>query len=73
MTARNYYFGSFHLVCDRKPEKCKGYLRNKIESGTSDVNIKTKQPLTEIVTVIFYATYSSDIIIEDGKVHIKSF
>ena len=44
-----------------------------MDSGTIDVNIKSKQVLTETVTVIVYATYSSDIIIEDGKVHIQYF
>ena len=34
--------------------------------GTIDMNIKTGTVLAETVTVIVYATYSSDIIIEEG-------
>ena len=44
-----------------------------MSSGTIDINIKTGTPLTETVTVIDYATYSSDIIIEDGRVLLTTF
>ena len=44
-----------------------------MDSGTIDINLKTKRPLTETVTVIFYATYSSDIVIEDGRVYVQNF
>ena len=40
---------------------------------TIDINLKTKRPLTETVTVIVYATYSSDIGIEDGRVYVQNF
>ena len=69
----DYYGGSFLLAWDRTPDKCNRYHRHKMDSGTIDVNIKTKQPLTETVTVIVYATYSSDIIIEDGRVYVQNF
>ena len=42
-------------------------------SGTIDINIKTGTVLPETVTVIVYATYSSDIIIEDGRVLLTTF
>ena len=44
-----------------------------MESGTIDINLKTKTPLKETVTVIVYATYSSDIVIEEGRVHVQNF
>ena len=46
------YGGSFLLTWDRTPDKCNGYHRHKMDSCTIDVNIKTKQPLTETETVI---------------------
>ena len=44
-----------------------------MSSGTIDINIKTGTPLAETVTVIVYATYSSDIIIEDRHVLLTPF
>ena len=44
-----------------------------MDSGTIYVNIKAKQPFTETVTVIDYATYSADNIIEDEKVYVQNF
>ena len=73
ISLNDYYGGSFLLAWDRTPDKCNIYHRHKMDSGTIDVNIKTKQVLTETVTVIVYATYSSDIIIQDGKVHVQNF
>ena len=61
------------LAWDRTPDKCNRYHRHKMRSGTNDINIKTSKPLTETVTVIVYATYSSDITIEDGKVLVENF
>ena len=44
-----------------------------MSSGIIDINIKTRTVLAETVTVIVYATYSSDIIIEDRPVYHTSF
>ena len=41
--------------------------------GTIDINIKTGTVLAETVTVIVYATYSSNIIIEEGHVYHTTF
>ena len=41
--------------------------------GNIDINIKTRTPLNETVTVIVYATYLSDIIISNEKVHLTTF
>ena len=69
----DYYRVSFLFAWDRTPDNCKRFHRHKKDSGTIDINIKTKVPLKETVTVIFYATYSSDIIIQDGIVHVQNF
>ena len=69
----DYYGGSFLIAWDRTPDKCNRYHRHKMESGTIDINLKTKTPLKETVTVIVYATYSSDIVIEEGRVHVQNF
>ena len=73
ISLEDYFGGSFLLAWDRTPDKCNRYHRHKMDSGTIDINIKTKRPLTETVTVIVYATYSSDIVIEDGKVLVQNF
>ena len=73
ISMEDYYGGSFLLAWDRTPDKCNRYHRHKMGSGTIDINIKTRKPLIETVTVIVYATYSSDITIEDGKVDVQNF
>ena len=73
ISLEDYYGGSFLLAWDRTPDKCNRYHRHKMDSGTIDINIKTKTPLRETVTVIVYATYSSDIVIEDERVYVQNF
>ena len=64
----DYYGGSFILAFDRSTDKCNRFHRHIPDSGSMDINIKTKNPLAQSVTVIIYATYSSDIIIDDNKI-----
>ena len=73
ISLEDYYGGSFLLAWDRTPDNCNRYHRHKMSSGTIDINIKTGTPLAETVTVIVYATYSSDIIIEDRHVLLTTF
>ena len=61
-----YYRGSFLLALDRTPDNCS---RHRMGSGAIDFNVKTGTALTETVTAIVYATYSPDIIVEDGRVY----
>ena len=60
----DYYGGSLLLVWDRSPDKCNRFHRHEMDSGTIDVNIKTNVSLTDTVTVIIYATYSTDLTID---------
>ena len=69
----DYYGGSFLLAWDRTQDHCNRFHRHKMDSGTTDIIIKTKDPLKETVIVIVYATYSSDIIISKEKVHLATF
>ena len=73
ISLEDYYGGSFLIAWDRTPDNCNRYHRHKMGSGTIDINIKTGTPLPETVTVIVYATYSSDIIIEDRRVLLATF
>ena len=73
LTLDDYYGGSFLIAWDRIPDKCNRYHRHVMGGGNIDINIKTRTPLTETVTVIVYATYSSDIIITKEKVHLATF
>lgn len=58
--------GSFLLVFDRSKEKCNRFHRHPTEGGVVDINIRTKTNLTNTVTVLVYATYSSEVIIDDA-------
>ena len=70
----DYYGGNLLLVWDRSPDKCNRFHRHEMDSGSIDVNLKTKTPLASTVTVIIYATYSTDIQIdEDNNVLINRF
>ena len=73
ISLEDFYVGSFLLAWDQTLDKQNRYHRHKINSGTIDINIKTKTPLRETVTVIVYATYSSDIVIEDERVYVQNF
>ena len=73
ISLEDYYGGSFLLAWDRTPDNYNRYHRHKMGGGTIDINIKTQTALTETFTVIVYATYSSDIIIEDGRVLLTKF
>ena len=68
----DYYGGSFILAWDRTPEDCYRFHRNTMDSGSIDINIQTKTVLPHTVTVIVYATYSSDIVTKHGDVNMQS-
>ena len=73
VSIEDYYAGSFLLVWDRTPDKCNRFHRHEMDSGSIDVNIKTKSSLTETVTVIIYATYSTDLTIDMDRVIVPIF
>ena len=52
ISLEDYYGGSFLLAWGKTHDICNRYHRHKIDSGTFDINIKTKTPLRETVTVI---------------------
>ena len=68
-----YYGGSFLLAWDRTQDNCNRFHRHKMDSGTIDFKIKTEVPYKETVTVIFYATFSFDIFLQDEIVHVQNF
>ena len=68
VTYDDFYGGSFLLVWDRTQDKCNRFHRHQQPSGSIDVHIRTKTPLTETVTVVMYATYSTDLILKGDKV-----
>lgn len=65
ITESDYVGGCFLLAFDRSKEKCNRYHRHPHDSGTIDINIRSRANLTSTVTVIIYATYSSEILIDD--------
>ena len=73
VTYEDYYGGCFLLVWDRTKDKCNRFHRHQQESGSIDVHIRTKAALTETVTVVMYATYSADLMLEGDKVITPNF
>ena len=74
ISMKDYYGGNLLLVWDRSPDKCNRFHRHEMDSGSIDVNLKIKAPLVNTVTVIIYATYSTDIQIdEDNNILINRF
>ena len=67
ITQSDYIGGNFFLVFDRSKDKCNRYHRHPHDSGTIDINIRTKEPLAKTIIVFVYATYSSEIIIDDSN------
>ena len=60
----DYYGGNMLHVWEWLPDKCNRFLRHEMDSGSIDVNLKIREPLPNTVTVIIYATYSTDIHID---------
>ena len=71
VSKESYLDGSFLLVWDRTPDKCNRYHRHQMEGGTLDTNINLKTSVDDTLTVIIYATYSTDLIIDDKNNVIK--
>ena len=62
ITYNDYYGGSFLLVWDRTQDKCNRFHRHEQDSGSIDVYLKTKTATSKTVTVVIYATYSTDLL-----------
>ena len=73
ITMDDYYGGSFMLVWDRTPDKCNRFHRHVMDSGSMSINLKTSTPLPNTVTVIVYATYTKDLIIDGDRVITEAF
>jgi hypothetical protein len=67
ITQEDYLGGCFLLAFDRSMEKCNRFHRHPSDSGTIDINIRTRTNLPTTVTVVVYATYSSEIVIDDAN------
>ena len=73
ITMEDYYGGSFILAWDRTQDKCNRFHRHISDSGSISINLKTRTVLTNSVTLIIYATYSKDLIIEGDNVLTTAF
>ena len=73
ITMQDYYGGSFMLVWDRTPDRCNRFHRHITDSGSISINLKTRAPSQQTVTVVIYATYSKDLIIDNDKVLTDAF
>ena len=73
ITMQDYYGGSFMLVWDRTPDKCNRFHSHITDSGSISINLKTQEPVQQTVTVVIYATYSKDLIIDGERVLTDAF
>ena len=73
ITMEDYYGGSFILAWDRTQDKCNRFHCHISDSGSISINLKTRTVLTNSVTLIIYATYSKDLIIEGDNVLTTAF
>ena len=73
ITMEDYYGGSFMLVWDRTQDRCNRFHRHITDSGSISINLKSRQALARTVTVIIYATYSKDLVIDGDKVLTDAF
>merc|ERR1712208_204025 len=69
----DYYGGSFMLVWDRTQDRCNRFHKHITDSGSISINLKSRQALARTVTVIIYATYSKDLVIDGDKVLTDAF
>ena len=69
----DYYGGSFFLVFDRSADKCNRFHRHIPDSGTMDINLKLHSAHANNITVIVYATYSSDLEFNPKTLEVKKF
>ena len=51
ISMEDYYGGCFILAWDRTPDKCNRFHTHEMDSGSIDINLKTKIPLPNTVTV----------------------
>ena len=61
------------LVWDRTPDKCNRFHRHTTDSESISINLKTGTLLDRTVTVIIYATYSKDLVIDGDKILTDAF
>lgn len=54
-------------------DKCNRFHRHVMDSGSMSINLKTSTPLPNTVTVIVYATYTKDLIIDGDRVITEAF
>ena len=73
ITMEDYYGGNFMLVWDRTQDRCNRFHRHITDSGSISINLKSRQALARTVTVIIYATYSKDLVIDGDKVLTDAF
>ncbi len=74
ITPEDFIGGCFILAFDRNYDKCNRYHRHTPSSGIIDLNLRIKTSLTNTMSIILYATYSSDLVIDkDNRVSVERF
>ena len=66
VTKEDYLNGTFLLNFDFSPDLCNRYHRHIPNSGNIDINLKLKKETDKTVKVILYATYSTDVYIDQN-------
>ena len=63
-----YFQGYFFIPFDRSPDKCNRYHEHIYPGGVIDINHHVSVALEQNIRYIVYATYSTEIIFDSGKV-----
>ena len=66
VSKEDYLNGTFLLNFDFSPDLCNRYHRHIPNSGNIDINLKLKKETDKTVKVILYATYSTDVYIDQN-------
>ena len=70
----DYYGGFFVLAWDRSPMKLNGlFTPQNIESGSMNINIKTRKTLSNNITVFVYASYNCALEFVGDEVRTSTF
>ena len=72
ITYKEFIHNSYFFVFDLSPDLCNSYHVHEQISGTFDVHVGFKSPLSKNITCIIYATFDEKIVIDkDGDVTVE--
>jgi len=68
ITFEEYGKNSCFFTIDMSPDHCNGYYKHGVESGVIDIHVGFKAALTKNHTLIFFASYDEQVLIDKNRV-----